>query len=224
VTPELEKLVAFALQRVQAREARCAPAPAPASAAPAAPAAALAPKPPAGPPPDAARLAGPAPLAATRKGEVALASDHGGFEMKQDLARYLREVGFRVKDLGTHGKEAVDYPDYALAVAVAVARGEAFRGIVVDGVGVGSAIAANKVPGVRAATCFDAFSARNAREHNDAHVLCIGGRVLDAERAREMARIFLETEFGGDRHAKRVEKIEAIERRFLDAAAARGGP
>jgi len=163
-----------------------------------------------------------APLSATRKGDVAIGSDHGGLELKNDLARYLRECGYRVKDLGTHTADAVDYPDFALAVAAAVARGDAFRGIMVDGVGVGSAMAANKVPGIRAAVCFDVFSTRNAREHNDAHVMCCGGRVLEPAKAREMARVFLETDFGGDRHQKRIDKIVAIERGFLAAAAEKG--
>jgi ribose 5-phosphate isomerase B len=193
------ELVKMALERVLAREGRCAPA-----AAPGGPAA------PAGEP--AARAERP-----RLRGVVAIASDHGGFELKQALFAGLREAGYGVRDLGTHSTDAVDYPDFALKVAAMVAKGEAARGIVVDGVGVGSAIAANKVPGIRAATCFDAFSTKNSREHNDANVLCLGGRVLEAAKALEMARIFLDTDFGGDRHARRVEKIVAIERMFLEA-------
>jgi ribose 5-phosphate isomerase B len=206
---QARSFVRVALERVLAREGRCAPgggqtgSPAPAPPAAAAPA--------------APRAASPRP----RAGVVALASDHGGFELKEKLFARLREDGWSVRDLGTHSSEAVDYPDFALKVAAMVAKGEAFRGIVVDGVGVGSAIAANKVPGIRAATCFDAFSTKNAREHNDANVLCVGGRVLDPEKALDMARIFLETDFGGERHARRVDKITAIERMFLGAAGRR---
>jgi ribose 5-phosphate isomerase B len=190
------ELVKLALERVLARDSRCDPAaPAPAAAPP--------------PAPEARDLP---------RGAVALGSDHGGFELKEKLLRRLRETGYSVRDLGTGSTDAVDYPDFALKVAALVAKGEAFRGIVVDGVGVGSAMAANKVPGVRAATCWDAFSTKNSREHNDANVLCIGGRVLDEAKAFEMARIFLDTDFGGDRHARRVEKIMAIERAFLGAA------
>lgn len=191
------ELVRVALERVLERDARCAPA-----AAPTAPAQAPAPE----------------PRPAASRETVVIASDHGGFELKEKLFARLREAGYRIRDLGTHSTEAVDYPDFALKVAAAVAKGEATRGIVVDGVGVGSAMAANKVPGIRAATCFDAFSTKNAREHNDAHVLCIGGRVLDEAKAFEMARIFLDTPFGGDRHARRVDKIMAIERMFLERA------
>lgn len=191
------ELVQMALDRVLARDVRCAPGE---SSAPA-------------PPPPAAT--------AGHRGPVPIASDHGGFELKQKLFARLRESGYAVRDLGTHSTDAVDYPDFALKVAAMVAKGEAARGIVVDGVGVGSAIAANKVPGIRAATCFDAFSTKNSREHNDANVLCLGGRVLDEAKAFEMARIFLDTDFGGDRHARRVEKIVAIERMFLAAGARR---
>jgi ribose 5-phosphate isomerase B len=210
-TPQqLEPLIKLALERVLAREQKCAPS-APARPERSAPA-------------GGAESKGADALAAhpvTSRGEVAIASDHGGFDLKQDLARYLRDVGYRVRDLGCHSTEAVDYPDFALQVAAAVAKGDAWRGIMVDGVGVGSGMAANKVPGVRAAVCFDVFSTRNAREHNDANVMCVGGRVLEPARAREMARIFLDTEFGGDRHLRRVQKVMAVEKMFLDAAAGR---
>ena len=219
----LQDLVKMAVARVLERESRagrCGPEQA---AAPAHPPGFVSPFA-SGPAPTApaASKDAQAPLSATRRGDVAIASDHGGLELKNDLARYLRECGYRVKDLGTHTADAVDYPDFALAVAAAVARGDAYRGIMVDGVGVGSAMAANKVPGIRAAVCFDVFSTRNAREHNDAHIMCIGGRVLDPKKAREMARVFLETDFGGERHQKRIDKIIAIERGFLAAAAEKG--
>jgi len=117
-----------------------------------------------------------------------------------------------VRDLGTDSKAAVDYPDFAAAVARAVAAGEAWRGIVVDAAGIGSAIAANKVPGVRAASCYDSTTARNSREHNDANVLTLGARLLAPETAREIVALWLETPFAGGRHQRRLDKIIALER------------
>jgi ribose 5-phosphate isomerase B len=146
---------------------------------------------------------------------VALGSDHGGFAMKEDLKAYLGELGYDVVDCGTHSTSAVDYPDLAYAVARLVSEGRAWRGIVVDGAGIGSCMAANKVPGVRAALCYDHASAVNSREHNDANVLTLGGMLLGPGLARQVVKAWLETEFGGGRHARRVEKIGQIERRFL---------
>ncbi len=146
---------------------------------------------------------------------VALGADHGGFAMKEDLKAYLGELGYSVVDCGTNSTAAVDYPDLAYAVARLVAEGRAWRGIVVDGAGIGSCMAANKVPGVRAAMCYDHATAINSREHNDANVLTLGGTLIGAGLARQIVRAWLETEFGGGRHARRVEKIVAIERRFL---------
>lgn len=143
---------------------------------------------------------------------VALGADHGGFELKEILKRHLAEWGYQVKDLGTDSTKAVDYPDFALAVAQAVAGGGAWRGIMVDSVGVGSAMAANKVRGVRAAPCSDRATARSSREHNDANVLTLGGRFLQAEEAREIVRVWLDAEFAGGRHQGRVDKITAIEK------------
>ncbi len=144
---------------------------------------------------------------------VAIGADHGGYELKQQLAGHLREWGYTVLDQGTDGTAAVDYPDFAEAVANRVARGDAWRGIVIDAAGVGSAIAANKVPGARAAACYDRPTARNSREHNDANILSLGARMISAEAAREIVAVWLETPFGGGRHAKRVDKIRAIEQR-----------
>lgn len=144
---------------------------------------------------------------------VALAADHAGFELKQYLKRYLGEWGYEVRDLGTHSTQPVDYPDFAAAVARAVASGEAWRGIAVDGAGIGSAMAANKVPGVRAALCYDRATARNSREHNDANVLTLGARMISPEQAREIVAVWLETEFAGGRHQRRVDKITALEPR-----------
>lgn len=143
---------------------------------------------------------------------VALGADHGGFELKEILKRHLAEWGYEVKDFGTDSGKAVDYPDFALAVARAVAGGEAWRGIVVDSVGVGSAMAANKVRGIRAAPCSDRATARSSREHNDANVLTLGGKFLQIEEAREIVRVWLDSEFAGGRHQGRVDKITAIEK------------
>jgi ribose 5-phosphate isomerase B len=151
--------------------------------------------------------------AAKERRVVAIGADHGGYELKQQLASYLREWGYAVLDQGTDSTASVDYPDFAEAVANAVARGDAWRGIVVDSAGIGSAIAANKVPGARAALCYDRATARNSREHNDANILSLGARLIPPEAAREIVAAWLETEFGGGRHGKRVDKIRAIEAR-----------
>lgn len=144
---------------------------------------------------------------------VALGADHGGFELKEQLKEYLKEWGYTPLDLGTSSRDAVDYPDFAEAVANAVVRGEAWRGVVIDSAGIGSSIAANKVPGARAALCYDRATARNSREHNDANILSLGARLIASETAREILAVWLETAFGGGRHQKRVEKILAIEAR-----------
>ena len=146
---------------------------------------------------------------------VALGCDHGGFAMKEDLKAYLGELAYEVTDCGTNSTAAVDYPDLAYAVARLVSEGRAWRGIMVDGAGIGSCMAANKVPGVRAAMCYDHASAVNSREHNDANVLTLGGMLLGPGLARQVVKVWLETEFGGGRHARRVDKIMQIERRFL---------
>jgi ribose 5-phosphate isomerase B len=146
---------------------------------------------------------------------VALGADHGGFGMKEDLKTFLSELGYPTIDCGTHTTDSVDYPDLAYAVAQLVAQGRAWRGIVVDGAGIGSCMAANKVPGVRAALCYDHATAVNSREHNDANVLTLGGVLVGRSLARQITRTWLETEFGGGRHARRVDKIMAIEQRFL---------
>jgi ribose 5-phosphate isomerase B len=144
---------------------------------------------------------------------VALGADHGGFELKEQLKGYLKEWGYTPVDLGTSSAAAVDYPDFAEAVGNAVARGEAWRGVVIDSAGIGSAIAANKVPGVRAALCYDRATARNSREHNDANLLSLGARLIPAETAREILAVWLETPFAGGRHQRRVDKIRGIEER-----------
>jgi ribose 5-phosphate isomerase B len=156
----------------------------------------------------------PSPAAASSR-TVALGADHGGYAMKEDLKIYLGELGYSIIDCGTHGTASVDYPDFAYAVAKLVADGRAWRGIMVDGAGIGSCMAANKVPGVRAAICYDHATAVNSREHNDANVLTLGGVLIGANLARQIAKTWLETDFGGGRHARRVNKIMEIERRFL---------
>jgi len=146
---------------------------------------------------------------------VAIAADHGGFELKQQLIPYLESLGYAVIDLGTDGKESVDYPDFAYAAARMVSQGRAEAAIIIDGAGIGSCMAANKVPGVRASMCYDEATAHNAREHNHANVLTLGAGMIDLERARTIVRAWLETPWGGGRHARRVVKIMAIEQRFL---------
>jgi ribose 5-phosphate isomerase B len=160
----------------------------------------------------------PAPLAPEVRAwnrVVAVGADHGGFELKEDLRSYLKELGYLVKDCGTSSAEAVDYPDFALAVAAAVSSQECWRGIMVDGAGIGSCMVANKVPGVRAAMCYDLASARNSREHNDANVLTLGGRMITRDMARQIVKVFLETPCTEERHLRRVQKIMDVERRFL---------
>ncbi len=144
---------------------------------------------------------------------VAIGADHGGYEMKEQLKGYLRDWGYGVLDNGTDGPTAVDYPDFAEAVANAVVRGAAWRGIVIDSAGIGSAIAANKVPGARAAQCHDRVTARNSREHNDANILSLGAKLIAPETAREIVAIWLETPFGGGRHQRRIDKIIALEKK-----------
>ncbi|MGA8145307.1 MAG: ribose 5-phosphate isomerase B [Candidatus Acidiferrales bacterium] len=146
---------------------------------------------------------------------VAIGADHGGFDLKEELKGYLIAWGYSVLDQGTSSRDAVDYPDFAEAVANAVVRGDASRGIVIDSAGIGSSIAANKVPGARAALCYDRATARNSREHNDANILSLGARLIPAEVAREILAAWLETPFAGGRHQKRVDKIRAIEKRHL---------
>jgi len=143
---------------------------------------------------------------------VAVGSDHGGFAMKGAVINWVREMGHRPVDLGCRDENPVDYPDYAGAVARSVAEGRCHVGICVDGAGIGSAMAANKVDGVRAANCWNAASAKNAREHNYANVLTLGGRMLKDTDAIEIVRTFLATPFGAERHGLRVDKIMAIER------------
>ena len=145
---------------------------------------------------------------------IVIGSDHGGFQTKEMLKKYLGELGYRTLDIGTNSEDACDYPDYAYAVARVVAKGEAWRGIMIDATGVASSIVCNKVPGVRAAACFNEFVAKSSREHNDANVLTLGAKVLGTELIKSIVKIWLETWFGGGRHKKRVDKISDVEKRF----------
>ncbi len=145
---------------------------------------------------------------------VAVGADHGGFELKDTIAAHLADTGHRVIDCGTNGPEAVDYPDMAHAVAQKVANGSATAGIVVDGAGIGSAMAANKVPGVRAALCYDISSARNSREHNHANVLTLGAGLIGRGLALQIVDTWLATPHGPGRHALRVAKIDELERTY----------
>jgi ribose 5-phosphate isomerase B len=145
---------------------------------------------------------------------IAVGADHGGFSMKEDLKKFLSDLGHRVHDFGTNSDSAVDYPDFAHAVARAVSDGSAEVGIVIDGAGVGSAMTANKVPGVRAAACYSVEVARNSREHNGANVLTLGSKTITGDQMREIVRAWLSTDLTEDRHRKRIGKIEAIERQY----------
>jgi ribose 5-phosphate isomerase B len=145
---------------------------------------------------------------------VAIGSDHGGFKMKEDLKSLLHELGHRALDFGTNSEDAVDYPDFAHAVARAVADKQADVGIIIDGAGVGSAMTANKVPGVRAAACYSVKVAQNSREHNDANVLTLGSGTISNAEMKEIVRAWLGAEISEERHRKRVAKIVAVERQY----------
>lgn len=148
--------------------------------------------------------------------KVIIGSDHGGFEMKEEIKKFLEEQGIHVHDYGTYSTQSVDYPDVALLVAEAVAKELHLGtlGIMIDGAGVASAICCNKVTGIRAACCNDVFTARNAREHNDANVLTFGGRVIGTGVAKEIVKLFVCTKFAGGRHSRRVEKMMQIEGKY----------
>jgi len=152
---------------------------------------------------------------AQAKKVVALGSDHGGFELKEILKSTLNELGLDVRDVGAYNQGAVDYPDFAHEVARLVSVGKAWRGIMIDGAGIGSCIVANKVPGVRAGMAYDYSSAVNSREHNDTNVLTLGAGLIGVNLAKQIVKVWLTTEFGGGRHAGRVDKITAVEKQYL---------
>ncbi|MGD2103419.1 MAG: ribose 5-phosphate isomerase B [Acidimicrobiia bacterium] len=145
---------------------------------------------------------------------MAIGADHGGFPLKERIAFRLKEAGWDVEDCGTGSHESVDYPDFAQAVARKVASGECKWGIMIDGAGIGSAMVANKVAGVRASLCYDLSSARNAREHNHANVLTLGAGLLGEALAWQIVNEWLATEWGGGRHARRVAKIDALDQQY----------
>jgi len=167
---------------------------------------------------------GQAPPATPPQRIVALGADHGGFRLKEMLKPLLAALGLEVRDAGVFDEKPADYPDIAQKVAELVAHGGAGRGVIIDGAGIGSSIAANKVAGIRAALCYDRASARNSREHNDSNVLTLGARLLTASQAEDVLRTWLDTPFAGGRHAARVEKIAKIERQYAAAPAPAPAP
>ncbi len=143
--------------------------------------------------------------------KIAIGSDHAGFKLKEEIKKFLEEKGIEVKDFGTHSEERVDYPDYAIPLAESVAKGEEDFGILICGTGIGMSIAANKVKGIRASLVSDVYSAHSAREHNNANILCMGGRVLGVELAKEITNAWLNASFTGGRHGRRIKKIAEYE-------------
>lgn len=146
--------------------------------------------------------------------KIALGADHGGYLLKEELKPLLDELGLEYKDFGTYSSSSVDYPDFGVQVAEAVAKGECNRGILICGTGIGMSIVANKVPGIRCALVHDCFTAKVTRQHNDSNILAIGARVIGPSLALEIARIWLATDFEGGRHAKRLGKIEQLEQQY----------
>ena len=159
--------------------------------------------------------ASPAPTQVSGRKVVAVGADHGGYELKEALKGEISTLGFDISDLGTNSKDAVDYPDFAHAVAQAVGAGKAWRGIMIDGAGIGSCIVANKVPGVRAGMAYDYSSAVNSREHNDTNVLTLGAGLIGVSLAKQIVKTWLTTEFAGGRHTPRVDKIKSVEQKYL---------
>lgn len=144
--------------------------------------------------------------------QIGLACDHGGFELKEELKAFLKSLGIEPIDMGTFNEDSVDYPDFGVLVAEKVSRGELEKGILICGTGIGMSMVANKFPRIRAALANDLYSSRCSREHNDANILIIGGRIVRKELAKEIVRVWLETPFAEGRHKRRLEKIEALEK------------
>ncbi|WP_096156248.1 MULTISPECIES: RpiB/LacA/LacB family sugar-phosphate isomerase [Bacillus] len=147
--------------------------------------------------------------------KIAIGSDHGGYELKETLKKHLTELGYEYLDFGCKDKNAVDYPDIAFLVGECVATNPDYVGVMIDGVGVGSGMVLNKIPGVRAAVCWDLSSTINSREHNNANVLSIGGQFIGEGLAKQLVKTWLETDYAGGRHDRRVTKIMEIESRFI---------
>lgn len=150
----------------------------------------------------------------TQKKVIVIGADHGGFELKEILKPDIAALGFDIIDVGTNSKESVDYPDFAHEVAKLVSTGKAWRGIVIDGAGIGSCIVANKVPGIRAGMAYDYSSAVNSREHNDTNILTLGAGLIGINLARQIVKVWLTTNFGGERHQRRVDKIMEVEKQY----------
>ncbi|MDP4161824.1 MAG: RpiB/LacA/LacB family sugar-phosphate isomerase [Bacillota bacterium] len=147
--------------------------------------------------------------------KIAIGSDHGGYQLKESLKSYLTELGYEYLDFGCGKEESVDYPDIAFLVGECVATNQDYVGIMIDGVGVGSGMVLNKIPGVRGAVCWDLSSVINSREHNNANVLSIGGQFIGDGLAKQLVKTWLKTDFAGGRHDRRVTKIMEIESRFI---------
>ena len=160
-------------------------------------------------------LTAPARIEASSRKVVAIGADHGGFDLKEALKSEITTLGYEISDVGTGSKDAVDYPDFAHAVAQAVGSGKAWRGIMIDGAGIGSCIVANKVPGVRAGMAYDYSSAVNSREHNDTNLLTLGAGLIGVNLAKQIVKTWLTTEFAGGRHTARVDKIKSVEKKYL---------
>ncbi len=150
--------------------------------------------------------------ASEKVSKVYIGSDHGGFDSKEIIKRYLETIGYRVEDVGTYSKESVDYPDYAVKVARKVAADDGSRGIMIDGAGIGSSMVCNKVKGIRAALCYDIVTVKNSRLHNNANILTLGGPLHKPSDLCGMVKVWLETRFEGGRHWPRINKMMAVER------------
>ena len=148
--------------------------------------------------------------------QIGIACDHGGYELKEELKAFFKSIGIEPIDMGSFNEESVDYPDFGILVAEKVSRGELERGVLICGTGIGMSIVANKFPGVRAALANDLYSARCSREHNDANILVIGGRLVGRDLAREIVKVWLATPFAGGRHQRRIDKINALEKRRMN--------
>ncbi len=148
---------------------------------------------------------------------IVMGCDHGGFDLKIMLREFVEDMGYVTEDVGTFSTESVDYPDYAHLVAQKIAKNQMMVGVIIDGAGVGSAMTANKVPGVRAAACYDVYTAANSREHNYANVLTLGSRVTGIDIAKQILKVWLETDYGAERHKRRVDKIMQVEKKYASS-------
>lgn len=144
--------------------------------------------------------------------QIGFACDHAGFELKEELKAFLKSLGVKAIDMGAFNEDSVDYPDFGMLVAEKVSRGELEKGILICGTGIGMSMVANKFPRIRAAVANDLYSSRCSREHNDANILIMGGRIVGKDLAKEIVKVWLETPFAGGRHKRRIEKIEALEK------------